>query len=160
MESSLLRQIADLPRGESIAEDDLTFERRYESEQGFDQCRLTGAVLADDAQIVTAVKAEVDIRSDCMPFIAERETAAGKLRRRRQQLSGRLRTLLGLRLERILRGSGAIQIGCLCLRLQGMCRCLRLFLCVLFGLFLQHISFTVLSVASSAGARGRRNSVP
>lgn len=113
LEGSLLRQIADLPRGESIAEGDLTFERRYESEQSFDQCRLTGTVLADDAQIVTAVKAEVDIRSDCMPFIAERETAAGKLRCRRQQLSGRLRTLLGLRLDRILRGSGAIQIGCL-----------------------------------------------
>lgn len=42
LEGSLLRQIADLPRGESIAEGDLTFERRYESEQSFDQCRLTG----------------------------------------------------------------------------------------------------------------------
>ena len=76
----LLRQITDLTRGESVAEGDFARERRGQTEQCLDQCRFAGAVFTDDAEVVATVDLKVDIFGNRVSFIAEGETACGKLR--------------------------------------------------------------------------------
>ena len=76
-DGGLLGQIADLRAAKSVPEGDLAVIGRFQGEKRLHKRGFSGAVLADDAEIIPGGKGEIHPLKDTAALVGQREIFAG-----------------------------------------------------------------------------------